>query len=55
MALINTTNVVDSSIYLKARLPNNMVGDNYYIENLQDKRNKDWAFRYNKVDIEEEL
>lgn len=54
MAVINTTNVVDSSMFLKARLKKNMVGDNYYIENLQDKRNQDWAYRYNVVDIEEE-
>ena len=54
MALINTTNVVDSAMYLKARVPKNMVGDNYYIENLQDKRNQDWAYRYNVVGIEEE-
>lgn len=32
-----------------------MVGDNWYIQNLQDKRNKDWEFRYNVVNIEEEL
>ena len=49
MAVINTTNVIDSSMYLKAKLPKNMVGENYYIENLQDKRNKDWAYRYNVV------
>ena len=55
MAVINTTNVIDSSMYLKAKLPKNMVGENYYIENLQDKRNKDWAYRYNVVGIEEEI
>lgn len=51
----DTTNVVDSSIYMKAKLDNNMVGTNYYIENLQDKRNADWDYRYNVVEIEEEL
>lgn len=55
MALFNTTDIVDSSIYLKAKLKNNMVGDNYYIENLQAKRDSDWEYRYNVVDIEEEL
>lgn len=55
MAVINTTNVIDSSMYLKAKLPKNMVGENYYVENLQDKRNKDWAYRYNVVGIEEEI
>ena len=51
MAVINTTNVIDSSMYLKAKLPKNMVGENYYIENLQDKRNKDWAYRYNACEM----
>lgn len=55
MAIFNTTDIIDSSIYLKAKLKNNMVGDNYYIENLQAKRNSDWEYRYNVVDIEEEL
>lgn len=55
MAVIDTTNVIDNSIYLKASLKKNMVGDNYYIENLQDKRDADWEYRYNRVDIEEEL
>ena len=55
MAVIDTTTVIDSSMFLKARLPKNMVGENYYIENLQDKRNKDWAYRYNVVGIEEEI
>lgn len=55
MAVINTTDIIDSSIYLKANLKDNMVGDNYYIENLQYKRNADWEFRSNKIRIEEEL
>ena len=55
MAIIDTTGTLDTSMYLKAKLKNNMVGDNYYIENLQDKRNLDWEYRYNVVDIEEEL
>jgi len=55
MSVINTTNVIDNSIFLKAELPENMVSDNYYIENLQDRRNLDWDYRYNKVLIEEEL
>lgn len=54
MAIIDTTNVVDSSMFLKAKLKNNMVGENYYIENLQEKRNADWEYRYNVVEIEEE-
>lgn len=55
MALLDTSNVIDSSIFLKAKLDKNMVGSNYYIENLQDKRDADWEFRYNVVGIEEEL
>lgn len=55
MAVINTTDVIDSSMFLKARLDKNMVGTNYYIENLQHKRNADWNYRYNVVGIEEEL
>lgn len=55
MPLIDTTNTVDTSMYLKANLANNMVGDNWYLYNLQEKRNQDWDYRYNVVDIEEEL
>ena len=54
MALVNTTETIDNSIFLKAKLDKNMVGSNYYIENLQHKRNLDWGMRYNVVDIEEE-
>ena len=55
MAIVDTTNVIDNSIFLKAKLDKNMVGSNYYIENLQYKRDLDWKMRYNLVDIEEEL
>ena len=55
MAILDTSNVIDSSIFLKAKLDKNMVGSNYYIENLQDKRDADWEFRYNLVGIEAEL
>lgn len=55
MALYDTSNIIDNSIFLKAKLEKNMVGSNYYIENLQDKRNQDWDYRYNVVGIEEEL
>ena len=55
MALYDTTKTIDNSIFLKAKLPKNMVGDNYYIENMQHKRNLDWEYRYNRVGIEEEL
>lgn len=55
MALYDTSNIIDNSIFLKAKLDNNMVGSNYYIENLQYKRDQDWEYRYNVVEIEEEL
>ena len=55
MSVINTTDIVDSAIFLKSKLDKNMVGSNYYIENLQHKRNLDWNYRYNIVGIEEEL
>jgi hypothetical protein len=34
MALYDTSNIIDNSIFLKAKLDKNMVGSNYYIENL---------------------
>lgn len=55
MALINTTDTLNSSMHLKANLADNKVGDNYYIQTLQDKRNADWDYRFNKVWIDEEL
>ena len=54
MSVIDTTDVVESSIFLKSKLKKNMVGDNYYIESLQHKINNEWLYRYNLVDIEEE-
>ena len=54
MAVIDTTNVIDSAMYMKAKLKKNMVGDNYYIESLQHKVNNEWMYRYNVIDIEEE-
>jgi len=54
MAVINTTDVVESSMFLKAKLKKNMVGDNYYIESLQSKIDAEWNYRHNVVDIEEE-
>jgi hypothetical protein len=32
-----------------------MVGDNYYLETLQSKIDAEWDYRYNVVDIEEEI
>ena len=36
MMIVDTTNVIDNSIFLKAKLDKTMVGSNYYLENLQD-------------------
>ena len=55
MPVYNTSNTLDNSMYLKTKLPVNKVSDNYYIENLQYKRNQDWNSRFNIVNIEEEL
>ena len=55
MAVFDSTNVIDSSIHLKAKLDKNRVGENYYIQNLQDLRDRDWYTRYNVIGIEEEL
>lgn len=54
MAIIDTTDVVESSMFLKAKLKKNMVGDNYYLQTLQQKINAEWDYRYNVFDIEEE-
>lgn len=54
MAVINTTDVIESSMFLKAKLKKNMVGDNYYIETLQSKIDEEWNYRHNVFDIEEE-
>lgn len=54
MAVINTTDVLDSSIFLKSKLSKNMVGDNYYIENAQYQREEKWEYMPNRIDIEEE-
>ena len=55
MAIYDTTNLIDSSIYMKANLEKNKIGENYYIQSLQEKRDRDWLYRSNLIDIEEEL
>lgn len=54
MSLIDTTNTLNNSIFLKANLSDNKVSENYYIQNLQWKRDSEWEYRANKVWIEEE-
>ena len=55
MPVYDTSNTIDTSIHMKAKLDKNRVGSNYYIENFQNKRNSEWLMRYNVIDIEEEL
>ena len=55
MAVFDTTNVAQSAMFLKAKTPKNAVMDNEYIYDLQQRRNEDWLYRSNVVDIEEEL
>lgn len=52
--IYDTTNNLDSSIFLKANLKKNFVDDNYYIYSLQEKRSEQWLYRSNVIDIEEE-
>lgn len=52
--IIDTTNIIDSSMKVKARTPKNMVIENEYLTKLQQKIDFEWTYRYNHVDIEEE-
>lgn len=54
MAIIDTTNLTNSSMILKSRLNKNLSIKNHYLNDLQAKRDQDWEFRYNVVGIEEE-
>lgn len=51
--VVDTTNVVDTT-YLLSQTPKNLVSDNYWLRELQEKVDADWRFRPNRVDIEEE-
>lgn len=52
--VIDTTDIIDSSMSLNARIPKNMSMNNYYLDAKQKKINREWKYRYNVVDIEEE-
>ena len=52
--IIDTTNIIDSSMKVKARTPKNMVIENEYLTKLQQKIDYEWTYRYNHLDIEEE-
>lgn len=51
--IVRTANIPDSS-YLLSQTPKNIVKDNYWLDQLQEKVNYDWRFIPNRVDIEEE-
>lgn len=53
--VINSTNLIESAMKNKSRLPKNMSKDNYYLKRLQQKVDYEWDYRYNVVDIEEEI
>lgn len=52
--VVNTTDVLDSSMYLKAELVDDFNETNYYLSSLQHKINAEWDYRYNKIHLEEE-
>lgn len=52
--VVNTTDVLDSSMYLKAELKDDFDKTNYYLSSLQHKINAEWDYRYNKIHLEEE-
>ena len=54
MPVINTSNVIDSSMLTKAKLPVNLSMENHYTQDLQAKRSSDFYYRYNVIDLEEE-
>ena len=52
--IVDTTNFVDTSIYLKSKLSKNYFGDNYWIEGMQNKVDAAWRFAPDVVDIHEQ-
>ena len=52
--VVNTTDILDSSMLLKANLKDDFDETNYYLSSLQHKINAEWDYRYNKVHLEEE-
>ena len=52
--VVNTTSILDSSMYLKANLTDDFDETNYYLSSLQHKINAEWDYRYNKIHLEEE-
>jgi hypothetical protein len=54
MAVIDSTNTLENAMFLKSKVSKNMVGENYYIQTLQQKIDNEWEYRYNRFDIDEE-
>lgn len=52
--VIDSTNILSSSMSLKSHVYKNMDKNNHYLKTLQQKLDYDWKYRYNIVDIEEE-
>ena len=52
--VVNTTDILDSSMYLKAELKDDFDETNYYLSSVQHKINAEWDYRYNKIHFEEE-
>ena len=52
--VVNTTNILDNSMYLKAELKDDFNVENYYLSSLQHKINAEWDYRYNKIHLSEE-
>ena len=47
--VINSTNLIESAMKNKSRLPKNMSKDNYYLKRLQQKVDYEWDYRYKKL------
>ena len=51
----DTTNYVNTTMLFKSKLTKNFSDDNYWIEGLQNKVNKEWDFATDVIDIQEEI
>lgn len=52
--IIDTT-YIPNAYNMLSQTPKNIVRKNYYLQTLQDKVDADWEYRYNVVDIEQEM
>ena len=51
--VINSTDIIDSR-YLLSQTPPDMVEENYFLRELQDKIDSEWRFHPNRMMIEQE-